>query len=99
VLAVRVFDPLELALPDVGMVVMSDSETGEQILVDTHDRRFRERFAEGARRHEEALRTALARAGVDALELSTRDDLVDAVIRYTTLRKQQKLLASGVSIP
>jgi uncharacterized protein (DUF58 family) len=98
-LAVRVFDPLELALPDVGMVVMSDAETGEQVVVDTHDRKFRARFAERAKRHEETLRTTLAHAGVDALELSTRDDLVDAVIRYAVLRKQQTMLACGVSIP
>ncbi len=46
-LAVRLFDPLELDLPDLGLLVMQDAETGEQLQVDTHDRRFRRRFAAG----------------------------------------------------
>src|SRR5690606_27013058 len=54
-LAVRLVDPLEQALPDLGLVVMQDAETGEQMVVDTHDRKFRERFAEAARRREAEL--------------------------------------------
>ena len=37
VVAVRVVDPLERELPDVGMIVVEDAETGEQVLVDTSD--------------------------------------------------------------
>jgi uncharacterized protein (DUF58 family) len=98
VLAVRVFDPLEVELPDVGLIVMSDSETGEQILVDTHDRAFRNRFAQAAEEREARLRTSLIHAGVDALELSTRGDLVEDLVRYAALRKQQSRLAAGVSM-
>lgn len=38
VLAVRLWDPREVELPDVGPVWMEDAETGEQLYVDTHDR-------------------------------------------------------------
>ncbi|XAH24891.1 DUF58 domain-containing protein [Xylophilus sp. GW821-FHT01B05] len=89
VVAVRLFDPLELALPDIGLVAMRDAETGEQLLVDTHDRLFRQRFARIAAAREEALRASLATAGVDALELSTEDDLVAAVIRFSELRRRR----------
>lgn len=88
-LAVRVFDPMEIELPDIGVVVMSDSETGEQLLVDTHDRSFRRRFAAAAHEHEDSLRAALAGAGVDGLELSTSDDLLESLIRYATMQKQR----------
>jgi uncharacterized protein (DUF58 family) len=37
VTAVRLYDPLEMELPDIGLVTMRDAETGEQLLVDTHD--------------------------------------------------------------
>jgi hypothetical protein len=80
IVAVRLFDPLEMELPDLGLVVVQDAETGEQAWVDTHDRGFRRRFAAAAARRETALRSALAHAGVDALELSTADDLVDAIL-------------------
>ncbi|MGZ8260562.1 MAG: DUF58 domain-containing protein, partial [Caldimonas sp.] len=94
VTAVRLFDALEMDLPDIGLVTMRDAETGEQIVVDTHDRRFRERFKAAAERRETALREALAAAGVDTLELATDDDLVDAVLRFSDLKKQHSRRAN-----
>jgi hypothetical protein len=45
VVAVRLFDPLEMELPDVGLVTVEDAETGEQLLIDASDPAFRERYA------------------------------------------------------
>jgi uncharacterized protein (DUF58 family) len=89
VVAVRLFDPLELDLPDLGLVPLADAETGEQVWVDTHDAGFRKRFARLAAERESALRAALAKAGVDTLELSTGDDLVEAVMRFADMRKRR----------
>jgi uncharacterized protein (DUF58 family) len=89
VLGVRLYDPLEMDLPDLGLLVMQDAESGEQLLVDTHDRGFRKRFAAHAQRREAALRAALRHAGVDALELATEDDLVDVILRFADLRKRR----------
>ncbi|MGH2934577.1 MAG: DUF58 domain-containing protein, partial [Gaiellaceae bacterium] len=71
VLAVPVHDPLERELPDLGALTIEDAETGEQLFVDTHDKRFRKRFVTAAERRERELRGALARAGIDCLELGT----------------------------
>lgn len=89
VVAVRLLDPLELDLPDLGLIPIRDAETGEQLLVDTHDAGFRKRFARIAAQREADLRQALVRAGVDTLELSTDGDLVDAIMRFTELRKRR----------
>ena len=89
VVAVRLLDPLELNLPDVGWVNLRDAETGEQLLVDTHDSGFRERFTRIAAQREALLRESLARAGVHTLELSTEDDLADAVLRFVALRSRR----------
>ena len=99
VIAVRLYDPLEMSLPDLGLLAMRDAETGEQLFVDTHDRRFRKRFAALAEQRERELRTSFAQAGVDALELSTNDDLVDAVLRFADLRKRRSQLAAGGGLP
>jgi uncharacterized protein (DUF58 family) len=99
VVAVRLFDPLEVELPDLGLLVVEDAETGEQLLVDTHDRAFRNRFAAASGRREATLRAALGRAGVDALELATDDDLVEAILRFADLRKRRGLLAAGSVLP
>ena len=89
VVAVRLFDPLELELPDLGLVPLRDAETGEQLWVDTHDAGFRKRFARIAAEREATLREALAKIGVDALELSTADDLVEAIVRFADMRKRR----------
>jgi uncharacterized protein (DUF58 family) len=99
IIAVRLYDPLEMELPDLGLLVVQDAETGEQVFVDTHDRRFRERFAGAAQRREAELRSALRMAGVDALELSTSDDLVEAILRFADLRKRRLHLAGGGTAP
>jgi uncharacterized protein (DUF58 family) len=89
VVGIRPFDPLEMALPDIGPLILEDAETGEQLYIDTHDRKFRERFAEASRRREYELETAFARVGVDLLPLSTEDDLVRALVRFALLRKRR----------
>jgi uncharacterized protein (DUF58 family) len=99
VVAVRLYDPLEMELPDLGLLLIQDSETGEQVFVDTHDKAFRKRFHELAERREAELRTAFQQAGVDALELATDDDLVDAIMRFADLRKRRSQLASGGGMP
>jgi len=99
VVAVRLHDPLESSLPDIGMLVVQDSETGEQVFVDTNDRGFRKRFAAAAQRREEGLRAAFREAGIDALELSTDDDLMDAIRRFADMRKRRSRLASGAPMP
>jgi uncharacterized protein (DUF58 family) len=99
VLAVRLYDPLEQALPDLGFVTMQDAESGEQLFVDTNDRGFRKRFAALAEAREEALRAAFGHAGVDVLELSTDDHLMDAVMRFADLRKRRSSLTAGGVLP
>ena len=99
VVAVRLYDPLEAELPDLGLLVMQDAETGEQIFVDTHDRAFRRRFSAAAQSREAALREGFEQAGVDAIELSTAEDVADAIVRFADLRKRRARLAAGVSQP
>jgi uncharacterized protein (DUF58 family) len=99
IVAVRLYDKLEMELPDFGLLVIQDAETGEQVFVDTHDRTFRTRFAAVAARREDELRNALRQAGVDALELATDDNLMDAILRFADLRKRRSRLAAGGTIP
>ena len=99
IIAVRLYDPLEMELPDLGLQIFQDAETGELAWVDTHDRGFRKRFVAAAERRETVLRTAFDDAGVDALELSTSDDLVDAILRFADLRRRRRQLSAGGRLP
>ena len=91
VVAIRLTDPRETELPDVGMVVMEDAETGEQLFVDTHDSKFRKRFFDAAQKREDELNLLFKRANVDVMSLSTDDDLVKAILRFAKRREKRKV--------
>lgn len=91
VLAVRLIDPRETDLPDVGPIIMEDAETGEQLYVDTGDRGFRHRFQEAGRSREKAVNDAFRRSGVESVSLSTDEDLVRAIVRMATLRRRRRV--------
>jgi uncharacterized protein (DUF58 family) len=95
VMAVHLWDPSENELPDVGMVMLEDSETGDQILVDTHDKHFRARFTQAAQQRQAVLAQSFKTSGVDVLSLSTDEDLVRAIMRFAALRQQRRRKGRG----
>ena len=88
VLAVRLVDPREFELPDAGLLVVEDAETGEQLMVDSSDPEFRRRLREAGAQREAAVREAARRATVDLHVISTDDDLVTAFVRLVESRRQ-----------
>jgi uncharacterized protein (DUF58 family) len=80
VVAVRIVDPAELDLPDVGLVLVEDAETGEQLLVDSSDPLLRRRLAEQVSAHEEAVTEGMRRAGVRPHRITTDQDLLRALV-------------------
>ncbi len=90
VLAVRLFDPRETELPDIGPVVFQDAETGEQLSLDTHDRGFRRRFRAAAEERARRLREGFVKSGVDVLSLSTEGDMVHELARFAAERRRRK---------
>ena len=91
VVALRVVDQADDALPEVGLIVVEDAETGEQLLVDSADPWFRARFREGVDEREAGLRSGMRRAGVPLHRVDTGSDLVAtllAVIAETRRRRR-----------
>jgi uncharacterized protein (DUF58 family) len=99
VVAVRLWDPMEMALPDVGLVTIEDAETGEQLFIDATDPAFRERYETIAAQQEEALIDGLARSGADVIELATDDDLLQALLRLSDLKRQRARVAGPRRAP
>ncbi|GMU77815.1 MAG: hypothetical protein AMXMBFR46_06130 [Acidimicrobiia bacterium] len=89
VIAVRVWDPREVDLPDVGVVVMEDAETGEQLFVDTSDPAFRRRFKAVVAAREEQLGRGVHRSGTALYPLSTSDDLLRSLVRMLALHRRR----------
>ncbi len=88
--AIRLWDPRESELPDAGMIVLEDAETGEQLMVDTGDPVLRRRVREVAERRESALKASLGRLGVEPYAVSTGEDLVRAIVRLTAQRRRRR---------
>jgi len=80
VVVVRLVDPAELDLPDVGLVVVEDAETGEQILVDTSDPLLRRRLSAEVEARESALAEAMRQARVVSHRITTDSDLLRALV-------------------
>jgi uncharacterized protein (DUF58 family) len=93
VIAIRLTDPAEMELPDVGVMVMEDAETGEQLYVDTRDKKFRNNFHLAMQQREQDLKQSFKRAGVDMLTLSTTDDLVRSIVRFAKQREKLRRMS------
>lgn len=89
--AMRLWDPRELELPDAGMIVVEDAETGEHLYVDTSNPAFRRRFLQAAQRREEELKETIRRSGAELFTVSTEEDLVRAIVRMAALRKKRRV--------
>jgi uncharacterized protein (DUF58 family) len=87
--AIRLVDRSEVELPDAGMIVVEDAETGELLSVDTSDPEFRRRFREVTDEREAELRRLTRKARVELHEVTTDDDLVHALVRIVERRKMR----------
>jgi uncharacterized protein (DUF58 family) len=90
VVAVRLFDRREFDLPNAGLIVVQDAETGEQLLVDSSDPELRRRLHAAGLARDEAVHQAAARAGVDLHTVSTDEDLVRAFVRIVESRRARR---------
>jgi uncharacterized protein (DUF58 family) len=80
VVVIRVTDPAEAELPDVGLILVEDAETGEQLLVDTSDPLLRGRLADQVGAREAELAESMRRAGIDPHHVTTDQDLLAALV-------------------
>ncbi|HEX6685298.1 MAG TPA: DUF58 domain-containing protein [Candidatus Limnocylindrales bacterium] len=89
VVTVRIVDPVELDLPDLGVIFVEDAETGEQLLVDTSDPLLRQRLNLEVEARELALSEAMRTAGVAAHRVTTDQDLVEALVDMVRRSKRR----------
>ncbi len=96
-IAISVNDRREFELPALGLVELCDAETGETILVDTSDRKFKAQFERDARQRQEDLRSLLVARSVDHIPIVLRDDqkkgrvpYVDELVHFFKRREQRQ---------
>ena len=82
VVALRIIEPREEALPVAGLIALEDAETGARRIVDAGSRRVRAAYALAARERRAAFRAWCAGAGLTGLDLSTAEDPLAPLIRF-----------------
>ncbi|MGF1580124.1 MAG: DUF58 domain-containing protein [Gemmataceae bacterium] len=87
--AIRLSDPREEELPNVGLVQIEDSETGQQMLIDTSSKKVRHQYAKAAHQRKEAFRQLTQASQVDLVEVSTDGEHLDALVRFFKLRERR----------
>ncbi|HUK83724.1 MAG TPA: DUF58 domain-containing protein [Verrucomicrobiae bacterium] len=88
--AVRIQDPHESTLPDVGLLSIEDAETGELLELDTTNPQVRERFQQYAQDRVALLKRAFNSEAVDSLELVTGANYVPALRRFFKTRERKQ---------
>ena len=78
---IRVYDPRERELPDVGIVEMKDAESGRKVWVDTSSRAVREHYAEKWRQRSAQIESTLKHNRIDTAMVSTEGDYVSELIK------------------
>ena len=97
VIAVEVVDPRELRLPDVGLLVIEDPETGRQRTIDTSDERFRARLAASADQRRAARMKAIQRTGATHLRLRTDAEWTGPLAACLDQRRRARALGRHVA--
>lgn len=90
VLAIEVVDPRELELPDVGVLALTDPETGQVHEVRTSDAKLRRRYAEAAAAQRGAIAAELRAAGASHLRLRTDSDWLLDMVRFVAAQRHRR---------
>lgn len=86
---VRISDPRETSLPDVGLIELEDAETGERVFVDTRRTRIRDLFSEAGRQEQQSLTGLLRSMGADSLDISTDRPYMKDVLAFFRRRERR----------
>jgi uncharacterized protein (DUF58 family) len=87
---IRVTDPAEEALPEVGMIALKDPETGETALINSNSKRLRERWRAYRKEQGDYLTDLFRRAGIDHVELATNGPVVEPLTRLFEMRRRRQ---------
>jgi uncharacterized protein (DUF58 family) len=81
IVALKVYDPVEKSIPDIGLVLVSDAETGTEKWIDTTSRATRNEYGNWWINHIELIKNIFKRCGIDSTELRTDEDYVKPLMK------------------
>ena len=91
VIALRIVDIREKEIPDVGLIELEDEETGEQMLVDTSDKEFRENYRNLMKNKEDELIKSLRKIKIDTINIITDEPYEIPLKKFFKIRMSRVL--------
>jgi uncharacterized protein (DUF58 family) len=88
--AIRLSDPRESELPNIGLVELEDAETGGALIVDSSSREFRQRYASEMKKKVEAVSQVFTSTGIDEIHVSTETDYIEPLVKF--FKKRERLI-------
>ena len=82
VVGIKIYDKMEMRLPDIGMVEVEDAETGRQTWIDTSDASVRQQYQSSFFQHTEYCKTVFLKSGCDLLHIATDEDYVKVLKKF-----------------
>ncbi len=89
VIAVNISDPREGKIPDIGYIELEDEETGEQLLLDTSDEDFRQRYESIVAQMSDDRRKRFSRLKIDLVKIESGEDIALPLRRFFHLREKR----------
>lgn len=89
VVAIKIVDPREIELPNVGFIELEDTETGEQILIDTKDSRVRKSFQDYAMTEQTNLDMTFRSIDLDNIQIVTDRSYVEPLMAFFRARAKR----------
>jgi uncharacterized protein (DUF58 family) len=82
IIGIKVYDPMEMQLPDAGLLQVNDAETGEQHIIDSSDYWVRKQYEEHFFKHTDWCKSAFLKSGCDLLHVRTDEDYVKVLQKF-----------------
>ncbi len=90
VVGIRVYDPREMHLPDIGLVRVADAETGDRLWLNTSSKKVRDDYARQYKDNYEYCRSSFLRSGADLVSIRTDEPYVQALLKFFKKREARR---------
>ncbi|MBN2018217.1 MAG: DUF58 domain-containing protein [Candidatus Cloacimonetes bacterium] len=82
VVAIRILDPKEYDIPEVGFITFQDAETGKEVVINANDKRLRERYEEYIQKTINEFPQLLKKLKIDLIDIRTDTDYIEDIVKF-----------------
>ncbi|OPX25823.1 MAG: hypothetical protein B1H05_03190 [Candidatus Cloacimonas sp. 4484_140] len=89
VVAIRILDPKEYTLPEVGFITFQDAETGKEVIINANDTQLRKRYEEHIDQTIQSFPQLLKKLKIDLIDIRTDTDYIEDIVKFFKARAKR----------